>query len=374
MSRETKPILLIGDFPDGGGSKVYFMQFLRFLAAYPNPLEVRLAGQEVLKDEELEWFSELGIRLSFIQDSILHPKGLVKKLRLSGLSEYLFLRRLRGDYAKVVVSTNLPYKWLTGSLVWKKKYYWFVHSYPQGVPSVLTRLAAPFRRLFFSWLTRQGSRFVTVSPAAAERLQQQYYLKSKHFPMTIIPGPGQFDQAEPATLTGSLVLTLGHLERWKNPSFWLEVAIQACEQADDIAFWWAGDGSMREQIQLGIPAHLADRIKLLGYQTDVSALYWQCAVYFQPSLYESQGFGVIDAMAHGIPCVVSRVGGLTESVQHEGNGYVFEEDVAQAVSYLLDLIRDPEKRKLMGVAGRKRYHEKFTRQIWEQNMQRLLFG
>mgnify|MGYP002621235978 CR=1 FL=1 len=80
---------------------------------------------------------------------------------------------------------------------------------------------------------------------------------------------------------------------------------------------------------------------------------------------EAFGLVNVEAMASGLPVVASRVGGIVEVVEDGVTGYLV--DPANIEAELRErigaLIRDPELRRRMGAAGRKRVEEKFT---WER--------
>jgi starch synthase len=103
-------------------------------------------------------------------------------------------------------------------------------------------------------------------------------------------------------------------------------------------------------------------------------LYSHCAVFCCPSVYEPFGIINLEAMACKAPVVASATGGILEVVVDEETGYLvpfeadpvttfptdakkFAKDLAER---LTGLLKDPEKAKRMGEAGRKRVEEHFS--------------
>lgn len=171
--------------------------------------------------------------------------------------------------------------------------------------------------------------------------------------------------------TAPIVLTVGHLVTYKNPETWLAVAKKVIQQRPDTNFVWVGDGELIASIYREVAScKLLDRIHLPGYSKDPSIWYKQARIYFQPSLKESQGIAVLEAMAHSLPCVVSDVGGLPESVQNGVTGFVLDpadiDGFSMAIIQLLD--RSSDLRERMGASGLQRLNEVFSEEKQEQGI------
>ena len=86
---------------------------------------------------------------------------------------------------------------------------------------------------------------------------------------------------------------------------------------------------------------------------DLTALYESAAVLAFPSLYEGFGLPLLEAMAHGLPAVVSNVGALPE-VANGAAILVDPEDVSSIAGGLERLLADPALREKLIDAGRRR--------------------
>lgn len=113
-------------------------------------------------------------------------------------------------------------------------------------------------------------------------------------------------------------------------------------------------------------------IKFLGYRRDVAALYRIANIYFQPSLIESHGISVLDAMQFGVPAVVSDAGGLPESVIEGETGFIVpvRDEVAMA-QRLLTLGRDPALALRLGESSHARYQRHFSYSRWVHDVVRV---
>ncbi len=98
------------------------------------------------------------------------------------------------------------------------------------------------------------------------------------------------------------------------------------------------------------------------YTRDISAFYQQANVFAFPSLIEGSPLVTYEAMAHGLPLLVSPM--AAGSVVRDGiEGRVLEPYDEEAwVAALRELAQDPARRTAYGAAARKRANE-FT---WEQ--------
>jgi len=113
-----------------------------------------------------------------------------------------------------------------------------------------------------------------------------------------------------------------------------------------------GDGAERKYIESLIHnLNLEDRFIFTGFcqQNKVRELLSISDIFVLPSLYECLPYAILEAMATGLPCIVSDVGGNRELVKDGKNGFVVpprnSEKLASAIQILLD---NPELRQQMG--------------------------
>lgn len=98
-----------------------------------------------------------------------------------------------------------------------------------------------------------------------------------------------------------------------------------------------------------------DEVRFTGKQLNISSVLACSDVFLLPSATESFGLAALEAMAHRVPPVVSRVGGLPEVVRHGVDGFLEPlGDVAAMAEDVLTLLRDPRLRKTFGVAAQER--------------------
>lgn len=122
-----------------------------------------------------------------------------------------------------------------------------------------------------------------------------------------------------------VLLSVGELNENKNH----EMIIRAIKDLD-VYYIVAGIGSLQKHLQsVTDELGLAERVKLLGFCTDVVELYKTADAYVLPSVREGLNVSVMEAMASGLPIVCSRIRGNTDLVDESG-GFLFEpKDIIQ---------------------------------------------
>ena len=114
---------------------------------------------------------------------------------------------------------------------------------------------------------------------------------------------------------------------------------------------------------------------LLGFRSDVSALMAACDIIVLPAPAEPFGLVLIEAMALGKPVIAAAAGGPLEIVADGETGLLFEPGNAGSLAGAMRrLLADPDLRRRMGIAGRRRYAQKFTARRMAEKMQEVYRG
>ncbi|HZT43921.1 MAG TPA: glycosyltransferase [Chthonomonadaceae bacterium] len=108
---------------------------------------------------------------------------------------------------------------------------------------------------------------------------------------------------------------------------------------------------------------VAERLRFTGVRNDVQRLMSAVDVVTLPSRYEACSMSIIEAMALGKPVVATRAGGNPELVQDAATGLLIERTPEALAEALICVLSDPERRRRMGEAGRRRAEACFTDQI-----------
>jgi glycosyltransferase involved in cell wall biosynthesis len=90
------------------------------------------------------------------------------------------------------------------------------------------------------------------------------------------------------------------------------------------------------------------------------ALYRNASVFVLPTHGDCFSIASIEAMAMGLPVVVSSVGGISDIVEHERSGFLIPPKDGRALQGALDaLLGDPARRASMGQHGRALAEQRF---------------
>jgi glycosyltransferase involved in cell wall biosynthesis len=165
---------------------------------------------------------------------------------------------------------------------------------------------------------------------------------------------------------GRVLLWCGKVSAVKHPGLLLE-ALERLPAAERLPLWLVvvGDGELREGFERGAESLLPGRCRFLGFlnQSQLGRAYALAdALVFPSRQGETWGLVVNEAMACGLPAVVSDLVGCHEDLIREGeSGLVYPcGDAAALAACLARMARDPEASRRMGEAGRKLVERAFT--------------
>ena len=96
-----------------------------------------------------------------------------------------------------------------------------------------------------------------------------------------------------------------------------------------------------------------DLVQFRGGVSDIRSVYHEAAICVLTSDYEGTPNVLLEAMAAGLPVVATNVGGVPGIVRHGRTGFLLEpDDLDGFVTAIVDLVRNPELRTIMGRRAR----------------------
>jgi sugar transferase (PEP-CTERM/EpsH1 system associated) len=162
----------------------------------------------------------------------------------------------------------------------------------------------------------------------------------------------------------SIVLgSVGRMVPIKDHQTLLQAAELLIESGSDVRVLLVGGGSESERHReyAKASARLNGRVILIDSQLDVSELYQAMDIFVLPSICEGMSNTLLEAMASGLPCVATNVGGNTELLSDSSFGYLFApKDVAGLATQLGRLIKEPGLRAQFAAVGRQEAVTRFS--------------
>lgn len=220
----------------------------------------------------------------------------------------------------------------------------------------------PFRGLIRRLMVDFNNRFDLVI-APSQNLAQQISRDGVRTPVRYISNPVVFGDSAgvaPAERTpGFTVLYAGRLGPEKNIGYLLKAFAVLRKSVPQAILWIAGRGPQGPSLQsLCRQLGLADSVKFLGFleHPTLARYYAACDVFVLPSLVETQGLVVMEAMWFGRPVIVTKAIVSAEELVEQGvNGYIVDPDSVADLSQRLGILaEDPALRAEQGEAGRLR--------------------
>ncbi len=155
--------------------------------------------------------------------------------------------------------------------------------------------------------------------------------------------------------------TVGSFEPCKATPVLVEAFMAVAANRPDLRLRMIGDGSDRRRCEeLAGHASWRHRVEFPGYRTDVDAELEQADVFVLPSLNENLPLALLQAMAMGLPCIATNVGGIGEVLDGDCGLLVAPGDVRSLRAAMERLIDEPSLAAKLGAAARSRVAERFS--------------
>jgi glycosyltransferase involved in cell wall biosynthesis len=174
-------------------------------------------------------------------------------------------------------------------------------------------------------------------------------------------------------------LTVGAVGRLM-PEKGFELLIRAADEllraGLDLDLLLVGDGDEKPRLQALITElGRGDRIRLLGYRSDLVELYEAMDVFALSSLREGLPNVLLEALALEVPAVATHVGGVPRLIRHEENGLLVEPgSVGPLRDALARLLGDAGLRACLGRAGRQTVEGRYSFALRMQKMRAVYDG
>jgi len=340
-----------------------------------NLLEVDQENQYILffdfkvRDRDVKRFSKPNVKVKFF------PFSDYKKYMPAAYSEILGMATFARERMDALHTTSPLYRVpasYRGKII--TTFYDFA---PYRVPELFPRLSTAKLKTLYSFAAKKSSRIIAVSESTkkdaadflkypAEKITTIYNGIDKRFFGE--DGFTRDDVKKAYGILGKYILFLGTLEPRKNLSRLLEAFAHFKKDFPNSADFqlvvagkkgWLTEEYFQQAEDLGI----ADDVIFTGYVggDELKPLYKNAEFFVMPSLYEGFGQTIVEAMACGAPCLVSKVSSIPEIVG-EAALFVDPRDTNGIAKGMAELAGNEELRQSLSATGREQ-SKKFS---WEK--------
>jgi glycosyltransferase involved in cell wall biosynthesis len=171
------------------------------------------------------------------------------------------------------------------------------------------------------------------------------------------------EEAVPALAGASpVLLSVGRLEPYKGVADVLGAALRLAESGRLPSSWAlvvVGGGAEPPVTAASLRGH----VHFAGRVGDATlhALYASADVFVHATRYEGSSLVTLEAMAHGLPVVATRAGGIPDKVVDGETGRLVAPGSSAALAdAIASLVADPARARAMGERGRARLLERFS--------------
>lgn len=223
------------------------------------------------------------------------------------------------------------------------------------------------------WLFKKVDKVIAVSNAVQESLLVQNLLSPKRI-ITIYNGinTNRFASAHPGTIRKEfgfdndikLIGMVGQIAPHKGNDLFLKSAASVYCQYSNVRFLLVGDdfqnGKYIEKLkQLSINLGIEDKVFFLGPRLDIPEIMKDLNIFVLASKNEPFGLVITEAMAAGIPVVVTNAGGAKEIVDITTGLLVEPDQPVLLTNAIMTLLTDDRTSTTIGKAGQERAKEEF---------------
>ncbi len=163
------------------------------------------------------------------------------------------------------------------------------------------------------------------------------------------------------------VISMGRLIGWKGHHLGIQAFVKMHQRVPDSEYWIIGTGAEENRLkELVASLGAEDYIHFTGLLPREAALKQlvQSHVLLHPSMHDTGGWVLLEAMAAGLPIICLRLGGPATIVDDEtgfrASGANPRQSIAEIATALETLANDRELCLQMGIAAKRKIYESFT--------------
>jgi glycosyltransferase involved in cell wall biosynthesis len=203
----------------------------------------------------------------------------------------------------------------------------------------------------------------TVAPSAAMASFLRTELRVPPGRISVVPNGVQIpSRARDATAAGiTTFATVSSFAPCKATPLLVTAFLAMASQRDDLRLLMIGDGQDRLLCErIARQSRRGSQVDFTGYRTDVAAQLQRADAFVLPSVNENLPLALLEAMAAGLPCIASAVGGIPEVLTAQC-GVLIPPGDGQALRAAMEkLAAEPAAAAQLGAAARIQVSRRFS--------------
>lgn len=215
------------------------------------------------------------------------------------------------------------------------------------------------------FMDRWTDKTIAVSDAVSDFLISQGFDKKK---IVVIPNGVRPDFLKVVKIKKPkeaplIIGSVGSLNQVKNYRNMILAVARAKERLPDLDFHYQiiGEGPLKKQLELLVKKKKIEKtVHFLGRVDSISERLQHFSIFLSASFSESFGLAVAEAMAVGIPVIVSNITSLKSLVSSKCGIWVNPYQTSEIADALVKLLKDEDLRTKMGNCGKERVKGKFS--------------
>ena len=170
-----------------------------------------------------------------------------------------------------------------------------------------------------------------------------------------------------------VITTVGRLTAIKHQHLFVTLGQRLATTYPGLTCLIVGDGMLRGELeQQARDLDVADRVRFLGWRSDLDRIYAATDVFVLTSANEGTPVALIEALASGVAGVSTNVGGVADVIPDSDCGILVPfGDVDPLTDAVGALLNDAKRREALGVAGRASVLARFGRDRLEREIDSL---
>jgi len=223
----------------------------------------------------------------------------------------------------------------------------------------------------FSKVMGWGKMIIAISEVIGRHMVQDFETPAENIRViarSVDVAKYNLPRAPKADKNSFTVVIVGRITALKGHPYFLRAMARVIHQLPSVKIQIIGDAPVKKQtykdelVLLTKRLGISERVEFLGNRRDIPELLSKadCLVL---STITQEAFGrvIIEAQAAGVPVVATKVGGVTEIIEHEKTGLlVLPKDIDAMAQAVLRILNNPDFSASMVVEAKKKIDARYT--------------